>query len=70
MSYQIHSYDIINDLNDRDQFNDYPVDNEQYFLFNGQDPTPQGNEIDPNTTINIIRKLIKPIKFQKSLFLL
>ena len=52
MSYQIHSYDQINDISDRDQFNDYPADNEQYFLFNGQGLTPQGDEIDLNVNIN------------------
>ena len=50
MSYQIHSYYPINDLSDKDQFNDYPADNEQYFLFNG--PTPQGDENDLNININ------------------
>ena len=42
MSYQI------NYINDIEQFNDGQVDNEQYFLFNGQWPTPQGDENDIN----------------------
>ena len=54
MSYQINSInEEINDLNEREQFNDFQPDNEQYFLFNGQGSTPQGDEIDMNMNINI-----------------
>lgn len=53
MSYQINIInDQINDLNEREQFNDCQTDSEQYFLFNGQGSKPQGDEIDMNVNIN------------------
>ena len=49
MSYQfIDLNEQINDINDREQNND----NEQYFLFNGQGFTPQGDENDMIININ------------------
>ena len=49
MSYQFNnSYDQMNDMNNRDQFNDYQIDNEQYSIFNYQGCTPMGDEIDMN----------------------
>ena len=49
MSYQfIDLNEQINDINDREQNND----NEQYFLFNGQGFTPQGDESDMIININ------------------
>ena len=52
MSFQINnSYEEINDLNDKDQ-NEFQIDSEQYFLFNGQGMTPQGDELDNNLNIN------------------
>ena len=50
MSYSIIDInEQINDINEQEQNND----NEQYFLFNGQGITPQGDEIDMNLNINI-----------------
>ena len=50
MSYQIIDLnEQLNDIIDREQNND----NEQYFLFNGQGFTPQGDENDMNMNINI-----------------
>ena len=49
MSYQLNdSYEQMNDMNNREQFNDYQIDNEQYSLFNAQGCTPMGDEIDMN----------------------
>ena len=49
MSYQFNnSYDQMNDMNNREQFNDYQIDNEQYSIFNYQGCTPMGDEIDMN----------------------
>ena len=49
MSYQLNnSYEQINNVNIRDQFNDYQLDNEPYSLFNAQGYTPTGDEIDMN----------------------
>ena len=50
MLYQtIEINEQINDINEEEQNNE----NEQYFLFNGQGLTPQGDEIDMNMNINI-----------------
>ena len=52
MSFQKNnSYEEINELNDKDQ-NEFQIDTEQYFLFNGQGFTPQGDEVDNNININ------------------
>ena len=52
MSFQINnSYEENNELNDKDQ-NGFQIDTEQYFLFNGQGMTPQGDELDINLNIN------------------
>jgi hypothetical protein len=49
MSYQLNnSYEQMNNMNNRDQFNDYQLDNEPYSLFNAQGYTPTGDEIDMN----------------------
>ena len=49
MSYQINnSYDQMNDIYNRDQFNDCQIDNAPYSLFNAQGFTPTGDEIDMN----------------------
>ena len=49
MSFQINNYyeeiNNINDINDRDQYNECLIDNEQ-------GPTPQGDELDNNFNIN------------------
>ena len=56
MSDLINSNEIMSDLNEREQFNDCLVDNEQYCLFNG--PTPQGDEIDINYNNSFINNNI------------
>ena len=47
MSYQINnSCDQMNDIYNREQFNDCQIDNAPYSLFNAQGFTPMGDEID------------------------
>ena len=49
MSYQINnSCEQMNDIYNRDQFNDCQIDNAPYSLFNAQGFTPMGDEIDMN----------------------
>ena len=49
MSYQINnSCEQMNDIYNRDQFNDCQLDNAPYSLFNAQGFTPTGDEIDMN----------------------
>ena len=46
MSFQAN--DLYDQINYRENFNENLIDNEQYFLFNGQGITPQGDELDIN----------------------
>ena len=49
MSYQLNnSYEQMNNMNNRDHFNDYMIDNEPYSIFNAQGCTPMGDENDMN----------------------
>ena len=68
MSYHINYInEQNNDLNERDQFNDGQIDNEQYFLFNGQGVTPQGDENDVNMNNSILNNINNNSAFDHSL---
>ena len=68
MSYHINYInEQNNDLNERDQFNDGQIDNEQYFLFKGQGVTPQGDENDVNMNNSILNNINNNSAFDHSL---
>jgi len=49
MSYKLNnSYEQMSDINNREYFNDYPIDNAPYSIFYAQGCTPMGDEIDIN----------------------